>query len=119
MNNNKKGIRSLRTKLFDLLTVVLVVAVLALNLLMPGLGLRKSLYVDLTPEGLYSLTDAMIRECSFVDDLEGDHFYVTGFPKGVSLEDVGVSIYFGKIGGFAVFVIQFNVEITGGDYVVI
>lgn len=72
MNNNKKGIRSLRTKLLDLLTVVLVVAVLALNLLLPGVGLRKSLYVDLTPEGLYSLTDAMIRECSFVDDLEDE-----------------------------------------------
>ena len=72
MNNNKKGIRSLRTRLFDVLTVVLIIAVLALNLLMPGLGLRKSLYVDLTPEGLYSLTDAMIRECSFVEDLEDE-----------------------------------------------
>ncbi len=72
MNNNKKGIRSLRSKLFGVLTVVLVVAVVAINLLMPSLGLRKSLYVDLTPEGLYSLTDAMIRECSFIDDLEDE-----------------------------------------------
>ncbi len=67
-----KGKRSVRSIVFSAVTALLIVCVVALNLIMPAVGLKKSLYVDLTPEGLYTLTDAMIRECAFIDDLEGE-----------------------------------------------
>lgn len=70
MEKMKTGRKSLRTTLFSALTAVIIVLVLGFNLISNYFSIQKGLYVDLTPEGLYSLTDAMVRECSFVDDLD-------------------------------------------------
>ena len=70
MEKTKTGRKSLRTTLFTVLTAVIIVVVLGFNLISNYFGIQKGLYVDLTPEGLYSLTDAMVKECSFVDDLD-------------------------------------------------
>ena len=51
------------------ITVVAILLLLLANLGLAALLQYKSLYVDLTPEGLYTLSDEMIREC---DKLEGD-----------------------------------------------
>ena len=61
-----------RTKAFAVISVVSVVLLLGLNFLITYLGLYGSAYIDLTPEGLYTLTDAMKEECSFIDELEGE-----------------------------------------------
>lgn len=66
MKNRRK---SLRASLFSGLTVLVIVVVLALNFLLAFIGIDKGAYIDLTTEGLYTLTDAMIRECSFLDDM--------------------------------------------------
>ena len=39
------------------------------NVALAYLGLNRQLYADLTPEGLYTLSDGMVEECSFVDGL--------------------------------------------------
>ncbi len=55
--------KSIRTKLFALATMLLIVITFALNLVLNQFGVQKSLYIDLTPEGLYTLTDKMKEEC--------------------------------------------------------
>lgn len=72
MKKTQTGRKSLRQGLFTALTAALVVLVFGLNFILRDFGREKGLYVDLTPEGLYSLTDAMVRECGFVENLDSD-----------------------------------------------
>ena len=51
------------------LTICLVLVLLGLNILFPYLTQKNASYVDLTPEGLYTLTDAMKETCG---KLQGD-----------------------------------------------
>ena len=67
-NSIFKG-KSARTKLFAAISVFAVLLIFGLNLLLTAVGLKNTVYLDLTPEGLYSLTDRMIEECSFIDEL--------------------------------------------------
>ena len=62
--------KSKRTRIFTLITLALIIALLAVNYLMTYFGLHKSVYVDMTPEGLYTLSSAMAEECKFVDELD-------------------------------------------------
>ena len=67
-NSIFKG-KSARTRLFAAISVLAVLLIFGLNLLLTAVGLKNTVYLDLTPEGLYSLTDRMIEECSFIDEL--------------------------------------------------
>lgn len=49
------------------ITVAAIVLVLLLNLGLAALLQYKSLYVDLTPENLYTLSDNMIEECNKIE----------------------------------------------------
>ena len=69
--------KSTRTKIFTLITVGVVIAVLAVNYLFTYLLGSRALYVDLTPEELYTLSDEMKRECEFVDTLDDGDDAVT------------------------------------------
>ena len=69
--------KSGRSRIFSALTVVLIIAAVALNLLLTYFGLQGSFYIDTTSEGLYTLTDAMIEECKFIDKLDNDERSVT------------------------------------------
>ena len=51
--------KSTRTKLFTLITVLLVLTLLAANLLVTYFGDIRLWQIDLTPEGFYSLSDLM------------------------------------------------------------
>ena len=62
--------RGMRTKLFSALSVFLIIFVFVTNLILSYYSVQKGMYVDLTNEGLYTLTDTMIRECSFVEELD-------------------------------------------------
>ena len=66
-----KGKRGKNT-LFAAIAVLAVILLLALNLLLTYFGVQKTLFVDMTPEGLYSLTDDMKEECSFIDEELGE-----------------------------------------------
>ena len=61
--------KSKRTVIFSAITVGAIVLLLALNLTLSLVGGQRNWFVDTTPEGLYTLTDAMIDECAFVDKL--------------------------------------------------
>ncbi len=61
--------KSKRTVVFSIITVAVIVVLLALNLLISYFSLPATMYMDMTPEGLFTLTDAMKNECSFVDEL--------------------------------------------------
>ena len=58
-----------RGALFSALTLFIIVALLVGNVALAYLGQRRMLFADLTPEGLYTLSDEMVKECSFVDEL--------------------------------------------------
>ena len=52
-----------RTVIFSLITAFLIVAVFALNILLNYFGMRNLVYIDLTPEGLYTVSDGMEKYC--------------------------------------------------------
>ena len=49
--------------MFTAITVVMIAAVIALNLILTHFGLYNTVFLDMTPEGLYTLSDAMVEEC--------------------------------------------------------
>ena len=59
---------SKRTKLFTLISVVAIILTLGLNFLLTYFTIPASLYLDMTPEGLYSLSSEMERECDRMFD---------------------------------------------------
>lgn len=76
MNTSLFKGRSTRTKLFTVITAVGILLLLVLNLFLTNLGLNKMLFIDMTAEGLYTLSDAMEKTC---DDL------LTGLPEDKTL----------------------------------
>lgn len=70
--------KSRRTKLFAAITLAVILVLLCVNFVFTFFGLRKTAFVDLTPEGLYTISDAMINECSFLSELsEGEKVKIT------------------------------------------
>lgn len=63
-NKNHRG------KLFALITLLGIVGIFLLNILMKHLGLYGSIYLDMTPEGLYTVSEEMREECAFIDELD-------------------------------------------------
>lgn len=90
--------KSKRTRLFALITATAAVLLLVLNLVLMHVGIQGALYVDLTPEGLYTLTDAMKRECAFIDELDDDEREVKitfcADPDKLIASDITRVIYF-------------------------
>lgn len=64
--------RSKRSNIFALITLAVIAVLIGLNLLLSLLGHKKSVYIDMTPEGLYTVTDRMEKECAFIDELDND-----------------------------------------------
>ena len=63
--------KSRHTRVFAALTVIAVVLILILNILFSHLGLHSLAYLDLTPEGYYTLTDKMEEYCRGILEPEG------------------------------------------------
>ena len=61
--------RESRGKVFAAITAVGIILLFGLNLLVTYFGLHKTIFVDMTPEGFYTLTDAMKEECAYIEDL--------------------------------------------------
>ena len=64
--------RSKRSKAFAVITFLLITVLFGLNLLLSIVGLKKTVYIDMTPEELYSVSDRMIEECEFLNELDGE-----------------------------------------------
>ena len=67
--NILKG-KSTRTKIFTVITILVIVLAIALTLVLNHVGMMNTLFLDLTHEGLYTLTDVMKKECAFVENLD-------------------------------------------------
>ena len=55
--------KSSRTKIFTAISAVAIVLLLVLNLFVTSFGIFGSFYIDLTPEGLYTVRDIMYDTC--------------------------------------------------------
>ncbi len=60
MKNNPLAGKSTRTKIFTIITIVSVILLLALNIFLANFTVYGNAYIDLTPEGLYTLRDVMV-----------------------------------------------------------
>ena len=71
-NSILKG-RGSRTAIYTAVTAVGIILLLLLNLLITNLGIGKMLFIDMTPEGLYTLSDKMEEICDeLITDLPED-----------------------------------------------
>ena len=66
----KKLLRSRR--LLAVITAVSLLALLLVNLLLTYFGVQKTIFIDTTPEGLYTLSDEFKEECAFIDEKLGE-----------------------------------------------
>ena len=64
MKNKPLAGKATRTKIFTVITVASLILLIALNLFVTSFGIFGNAYIDLTPEGLYTLRDEMTRVCS-------------------------------------------------------
>ena len=65
----KLGIlKTKRARIFAAVTLAAIVLLIVLNLLLYSVGLSKAFFFDMTPEGLYTLSDAMVDECDEIFD---------------------------------------------------
>ncbi len=64
---SRRAIAFLRRRAVPL-TVLAIILLLVLNVAAAALTEYKTLYVDLTPEGLYTLSDKMVEECAKIDE---------------------------------------------------
>lgn len=62
--------KSTRTKIFTAITCVAILLLVALNVLLTYFGDEKQVFIDLSPEGFYSMTEVMEKSCE--DILESD-----------------------------------------------
>ena len=86
-----------RSKTFSVITVIGIVLIFALNLIITHVGREKTLLVDTSYEGLYTLTDLMKDECAFVDELDGDEKVKITFcadPDTLIESDISRVVYF-------------------------
>ena len=83
MKNNPFTGKSTRTKIFTVITVLSIVLLLVLNLFVTNFIVFGNAYIDLTPEGLYTVRDRMFDACEKV-------FYT----EDGKLRDPGIKITF-------------------------
>lgn len=55
--------RSKKTGIFTAISVLAIAVILVLNLILTHFGHYNTIFLDMTPEGLYTLSDAMVKEC--------------------------------------------------------
>ena len=75
--------KSSRTKIFTVITVLAIVLLFGLNLLITSFGIYGTAYIDMTPEGLYTVRPVMEEFCKSI-------FYM----DDGSLRDPGIKITF-------------------------
>lgn len=63
MKNKPLAGKNTRTRIFTVITVASLILLIALNLFVTSFGIFGNAYVDLTPEGLYTLRSEMTRVC--------------------------------------------------------
>ncbi len=60
--------KSKRTKIFTAITFACVSVIVALNLILTYFGVNRNIFLDMTPENLYTLSDEMVDVCDEIFD---------------------------------------------------
>ena len=96
MEQNIKKTKRRQEKFVTLITAAAIILLLGLNLLLAYVGITRTVYVDTTYEGLYTLTDLMKEECAFVDEeLDGEVVITFCSDPDVLVDyDVTRAVYF-------------------------
>ncbi len=68
MKNEKIADKSLKRRILNICLPIAFIAVLLFQFWFTGFSEKKQLYIDLTSEGIYTLTEAMVKECSYLTD---------------------------------------------------
>ncbi len=68
MDKNIFSLKRRGGKLFAAVSAVCIALILALNLLLAYFGLNKTVFIDMTDEGFYTVTDKMEDSCAFIDE---------------------------------------------------
>ncbi len=82
MKNTFFSGKTSRTNILTIITVVVILLVFLVNLLLTYFGKEAQIIVDLTPEGLYSLTGKMKEYCDGVLNAKGED----GAEKDIEIE---------------------------------
>ncbi len=77
MEQNINKAKRRQGKLVALISAAAILLLLGLNLLLAYIGITRTVFVDTTYEGLYTLTDLMKEECSFVDEGLSEEVVIT------------------------------------------
>ncbi len=73
MKNKPFASKSTRTKIFTVISLVSILLLLALNIWVTKFGIFGNAYIDMTEEGLYTLTPEMKNACdNLFDELDGE-----------------------------------------------
>ena len=70
MEQNKIQAKRRSGRIVAAASVVAIILLLCLNLLLTYIGVQKTVYVDTTYESRYTVSDKMIAECAFINELD-------------------------------------------------
>ena len=70
MEQNKIQAKRRSGRIIAAASVVAIILLLGLNLLLTYVGVQKTVYVDTTYEARYTVSDRMIKECAFINELD-------------------------------------------------
>ncbi|MBR7116314.1 MAG: Gldg family protein [Clostridia bacterium] len=73
MSNSLFKGKSTRTKIFTAITIVAILLLIGLNMLLTFVGDQSQIFIDLTPEGFYSMTDKMVDACAEILDTKDEN----------------------------------------------
>ena len=72
MNSENIKKKKLGQRVISPIGAAAILVLMVANVLLVGVGINSALYLDMTPEGLYTLTDTMKEQLAFVDQLDDE-----------------------------------------------
>ena len=98
MEQNLYKAKRRQGKVVALISAAAILLLFGLNLLLAYVGIQRTIFVDTTYEGLYTLTDLMKDECSYVDEklAEGKRVKITfcADPDALIGYEITRAVYF-------------------------
>ena len=96
MEQNINKAKRRQGKAVALISAAAIILLVGLNLLLSYVGITRTAFIDTTYEGLYTLTDLMKEECSFIDEeLDGEVLITFCSDPDVLAEyDISRAVYF-------------------------
>ncbi len=94
MKFNIFGGKSKRSVIFALISVISVILLVVSNFVFSVFVPLKSIYIDMTREGLYTLSEPMKKECDFVEKLSDDIVITFCNDRDKLTEDISTRVVY-------------------------